>query len=143
MKRVRQKNTKPELILRRLLWSFGYRYRLHDGRLPGSPDMVFPGRRKVVFVHGCFWHSHPGCKLATVPKTRPEFWIRKLAANVERDHRKEALLRAQRWEVLVVWQCELKHLGKVGETSSHFLGAPGTCTPRKTANSSSKTEAVA
>ena len=121
MARVRQKNTKPELALRRLIWGMGYRYRLNDTRLPGSPDIVLPRYRKAVFVHGCFWHSHPKCKKATVPKTRRDFWVAKLAANVERDQRKEDALRGRGWDVLVVWECELREPDKVAARISNFM----------------------
>lgn len=121
MKRVGQKNTKPELALRRLVWGLGYRYRLHDKRLPGTPDLVLSRSKTAIFVHGCFWHSHPGCRLATVPKSRPEFWIPKLAANVERDRRKENALRDQGWNVLIVWECELRDPERVTEKFLSFM----------------------
>ena len=106
MARIRSRDTAPELTVRRLLHAGGYRYRLHDRRLPGTPDLSFPGRRSAILVHGCYWHRHPGCRFARVPGTRTEFWQRKFAANVERDSRVIGELRRQGWRVLVVWSCE-------------------------------------
>lgn len=110
MSRVRGKDTKPEMIVRRMLHSLGYRYRLHRSGLPGRPDLVFGPRRKVIFVHGCFWHRHdvPGCKAARLPKTRTEYWESKLRANAERDERNVRLLIAEGWDVETVWECELR-----------------------------------
>ena len=105
MSRVRGKDTTPEMLVRRLVFSLGYRYRLHDPRLPGKPDLVFASRRKVIFVHGCFWHRHDGCALARLPKSRIEFWTRKLTGNKERDGRNQAALRKLGWRILVVWEC--------------------------------------
>jgi len=108
MARVRGKDTGPELRVRRLVHGMGYRYRLHDKRLPGSPDLVFAGRRKLIFIHGCFWHRHPdpACKLARMPKSRREFWEPKLESNRARDERVAAALAEQGWKQLVVWECE-------------------------------------
>lgn len=110
MSRVRSKDTRPELLVRRLTHAAGFRYRLHDKRLPGRPDMVFRGRRKVVFVHGCFWHRHsnPDCKLARMPKSRLDFWKPKLDANRERDKRVQGELAHEGWETLIVWECETR-----------------------------------
>lgn len=108
MSRVRAKDTKPEMVVRRLLHAAGYRYRLHARDLPGKPDLVFPGRRKVVFINGCFWHRHGGCALARLPKSRTEFWTDKLERNRERDERNVAALRELGWEVLTVWECEVR-----------------------------------
>lgn len=108
MARVRSSNTKPELVVRRLLHSLGYRYRLHRRDLPGTPDLVFPSRRAVLFVHGCFWHRHGSCTLARLPKSRVDFWAPKLQANKERDARKIEALRAAGWRVGVVWECQLR-----------------------------------
>lgn len=108
MSGIGPKDTKPEMILRRALHSMGFRFRLHDKRLPGKPDLVFPGRRAVVFVHGCFWHRHDDCRYAATPATRPEFWAAKFDGNVSRDARaREALLRAG-WRFGVVWECGLR-----------------------------------
>lgn len=122
MKRVRTRDTKPEMAVRRWLHARGYRYRLHAKDLPGRPDLVFVSRRKVIFVHGCFWHAHEGCSLAKVPKSRPDFWLPKLQGNVARDRAKEEALRAAGWEVLVVWQCELRNMESAGERIVRFLG---------------------
>lgn len=110
MSRIRAKDTKPELRLRRLIHGMGYRYRLHRRDLPGVPDLVFPGRRKVIFVHGCFWHRHPdpACKLARLPKTKRDFWVPKLEGNRRRDIDSEERLRGLGWDVMVVWECQLK-----------------------------------
>lgn len=108
MSRVRGRNTLPELLVRKMLHRLGYRYRIHDRELPGRPDIVFPKRRKVIFVHGCFWHRHEHCKLASTPKSRSQFWLAKLEANRQRDERNLGLLDGLGWGVLVVWQCELK-----------------------------------
>lgn len=114
------KNTKPELLVRKALFAAGFRFRLHRKDLPGRPDVVLPGRRVVVFVHGCFWHAHQGCPYAKTPATRREFWEAKLAANVERDRRtREALLSAG-WRVLVVWECATRSSG-VRERLSELL----------------------
>lgn len=106
MARVRQKDTGPELVVRRCLHRLGFRFRLHRRDLPGTPDIVFPGRKKAIFVHGCFWHRHEGCKKATTPKTRVAFWTEKFEANKERDRRKLLQLDARGWDCLVVWECE-------------------------------------
>lgn len=107
MSRVRQRDTAPELLVRRLLHRRGWRYRLHDRQLPGSPDLVFPRLRKVVFVHGCFWHGHD-CKAGKLPSSRSDYWIPKIKANRERDDRALNNLEALGWNGLVVWQCETK-----------------------------------
>src|SRR5690348_9565964 len=107
MRRIRKTNTKPELAVRRVAHRMGYRYRLHRRDLPGTPDLVFPSRRKIIQVHGCFWHQHSGCRLARVPKSRPDYWLPKLRRNTERDAASEALLSAQGWEVLIIWECEV------------------------------------
>lgn len=104
---IRGKDTRPEMILRRGLHSRGFRYRLHDRRLPGSPDLVFPGRRAVIFVHGCFWHGH-GCHMFRLPATRREFWEAKIEGNRARDEAAEAALLADGWRVLTIWECALK-----------------------------------
>lgn len=105
MGRIRSRDTTPELIVRRTLWRLGYRYRLHVKNLPGTPDIVFTRRRKVVFVHGCFWHQH-GCSLTNLPKTNVGYWHPKLYRNVERDSAVILQLEQAGWSVLVVWECE-------------------------------------
>ena len=125
---VRQRDTKPELILRSALHRLGYRYRVNQRRLPGSPDLVFAGRRAVIFVHGCFWHDHSGCKFATKPKSQVEFWSEKFRANKERDQRNYAALKADGWKTLVVWECSLKgvNLSKTIEQTAEWLIRPTT-----------------
>tara|TARA_R110002049_G_scaffold281350_1_gene460909 strand:+ start:5669 stop:6103 length:435 start_codon:yes stop_codon:yes gene_type:complete len=102
------KDTKPELLLRRGLHARGFRFRLHDKRLPGKPDLVLSKFKAAIFVHGCFWHRHEGCRYATTPSTRPEFWSEKFATNVERDARNEAAVRDLGWRIAIVWECSLK-----------------------------------
>lgn len=108
MSGIRGKNTKPEMAVRKALFAAGFRFRLHRRDLPGAPDVVMPGRRVVVFVHGCFWHRHERCRLAATPMTRPEFWKSKLEGNAARDRRNIGHLRALGWRVLVVWECALR-----------------------------------
>ncbi|MEQ8588599.1 MAG: very short patch repair endonuclease [Thalassobaculaceae bacterium] len=108
MSRIGRANTRPELAVRRILHRAGYRFRLHRRELPGTPDIVLPGRRTVVFVHGCFWHRHPGCRHATVPSTRRDFWLNKFEANVCRDSRVHSELAELGWNVVVVWECEIR-----------------------------------
>jgi DNA mismatch endonuclease Vsr len=121
MAAVHSKDTKPEMVVRRLVHRLGYRFRVHRKDLPGKPDLVFPSRRKAIFVHGCFWHRHKGCRYATVPKTRTDFWQEKFEANVVRDHKSLAALTQAGWSVLIVWQCELKEIGKLAEKIDAFL----------------------
>lgn len=102
------KDTRPELDLRKGLFARGLRYRLHDRKLPGRPDIVLPRWNAIVFVHGCFWHRHPGCRYASTPSTRAEFWMDKFAKNVERDGRNIAALEALGWRVRIVWECDIK-----------------------------------
>lgn len=123
MSHVRGKDTKPEMIVRRLAHSLGYRYRLHRKDLPGRPDLVFPRRRAVVFVHGCFWHRHEGCKLASTPKSNEAFWQAKFTRNVERDRISIAKLEADGWRVLVVWQCETREMEGLAARLLEFLGS--------------------
>lgn len=108
MSGIRGKNTRPELLVRKFLHAEGFRYRLHVRQLPGSPDLVLPRHSAVVFVHGCFWHRHLGCRYATTPATRPEFWVSKLEKNRERDERFTNQLLNAGWRVAVVWECALK-----------------------------------
>lgn len=106
MSTIRGSNTQPERLVRSYLHGAGLRFRLHKRSLPGSPDIVLPRYRAVVFIHGCFWHRHPGCRLATTPATRPEFWQQKFQANVTRDQRTSNLLRSAGWRVFTIWGCE-------------------------------------
>ena len=105
---VKGKNTRPELMVRSLLHRMGYRFRLHRKDLPGKPDIVLPKYRTVIFVHGCFWHRHKGCKYASMPATNTEFWTAKFEANTKRDKSNVKALKKTGWKVLIVWQCELK-----------------------------------
>jgi DNA mismatch endonuclease (patch repair protein) len=109
MRAVPRTDTTPERHVRRLAHSLGFRFRLHRRDLPGTPDIVFPKLSTVVFVHGCFWHRHPGCAKATTPRTRAVFWREKFQANVVRDKRVVARLRALGWRVTVIWECETQH----------------------------------
>ncbi|WP_458762519.1 very short patch repair endonuclease [Cupriavidus basilensis] len=123
MGRVRSRDTKPELLVRRLIHAMGYRYRLHAKDLPGKPDLVFRSRRKVVFVHGCFWHRHSGCALARLPKSREEFWLPKLEANRQRDIKNERALQDSKWSALVIWECELANVVELKNRIKEFLDA--------------------
>ena len=120
---VRAKDTSPEMRIRKLVHGMGFRYRLHQTRLPGQPDLVFPSRRKVVFVHGCFWHRHQssGCKLARLPKSRLDFWLPKLEANRLRDLKNQRALRALGWRIMVVWECELANMERIENKLRRFL----------------------
>lgn len=122
MAQVKGKNTKPEKLVRSLLHCMGYRFRLHDKQLPGKPDIVMPKYKAVVFVHGCFWHGHEGCKRASIPATRPEFWEQKISGNKERDSRNIAALENLGYRCLIVWQCELKDMELLKQRLSYFLG---------------------
>lgn len=123
MGRIRSKDTRPEIALRRLIHGLGYRFRLHRRDLPGRPDVVFPLHRKIIFLHGCFWHQHPGCREGRVPGSRRDYWVAKLEGNQVRDEANRALLEQQGWEILVVWECELKNAAAVTRTVSKFLGS--------------------
>ena len=134
MRRIRSKDTKPELQLRRLVYALGYRFRLHARTLPGKPDLVFGGRRKAIFLHGCFWHQHKGCREGRLPATRREYWEPKLARNQERDVQSEAALRSSGWAVLTLWECEIENeLPGVSARLQRFLGPSKSGTPRKAA----------
>ncbi|MDA8257792.1 MAG: very short patch repair endonuclease [Betaproteobacteria bacterium] len=121
MSRIRGKDTTPELAVRSLAHRLGYRFRLHGQGLPGKPDLVFAGRRKVVFVHGCFWHGHR-CKRDKMPKSRVEYWVAKIAANRARDARNVKALRASGWRCAIVWECEAKDAVRLGKRLIRFLG---------------------
>jgi DNA mismatch endonuclease (patch repair protein) len=109
MGRIGPKHTTPELAVRRIVHQLGYRFRLHRGDLPGSPDLVLARHRLAIQVHGCFWHRHSGCANCTTPKTRPEFWAAKFAGNVRRDKRTSAALRALGWHVATIWECQTEN----------------------------------
>jgi DNA mismatch endonuclease (patch repair protein) len=115
MARIKSRNTAPEIEVRRALHAAGLRFRLHRRDLPGSPDIVLPGRRAVVFVHGCFWHRHRGCHRARMPATRQEYWAPKLARNVVRDAAAQAALLAAGWRVHIVWACEIGRPGRLAD----------------------------
>lgn len=125
MSRIKGKNTKPELIVRSLIHRMGYRYRLHGKGLPGRPDLVFTGRRKVIFVHGCFWHRHEGCRLARLPKSRLDFWRPKLEANAERDKEVERRVTELGWKILIIWECEVKNEAALAPRVRAFLDDTG------------------
>src|SRR3984957_2727649 len=108
MRRIRSKGIRPELAVRSLAHNMGYRFRLHKKDLPGKPDLVFVSRRRVIFVHGCFWHSHKGCKVAHVPKSNVGYWRPKLERNQIRDRKNMEALRSAGWHTLVIWECEIK-----------------------------------
>lgn len=108
MSRIKSKDTKIEVEVRKYLFSKGYRFRKNDKRYPGKPDIVLPKYHVAIFVHGCFWHRHEGCKDATIPKTRTEFWLEKFDKNVKNDQIKQEKLRELGWKVIVIWECELK-----------------------------------
>jgi len=124
MSRIRGRDTKPEILVRSALHRQGYRFRVHPKDLPGRPDIAFPRRHKVVFVHGCFWHAHPGCPRAYTPKTRPEFWAAKLERNALRDRLVGQQLVEGGWSVLVIWECELRSLEPTIRRAVSFLGEP-------------------
>ena len=109
MSAIKSKNTKPEIAVRKLLHSMGYRFRLHRKDLPGSPDIVLPKYKTAIFVHGCFWHRHENCKYASTPKTRKEFWESKFKANVKRDQEIQEKIKNIGWQYVVVWECEIKN----------------------------------
>ncbi|MDH2091167.1 very short patch repair endonuclease [Rhizobium pusense] len=121
MSRIRGKDTKPELTVRRLLFADGFRYRLHGADLPGRPDIVFRSRKKVMFVHGCFWHQHCGCRNANIPKTRTDFWTKKLAGNVSRDQAVSRQLHERGWSALIIWECETKDVETLRLRLHEFL----------------------
>lgn len=121
MSRVKSRDTNPERVVRKLVSAMGYRYRLSPTNVPGKPDLTFHGKRKAVFVHGCFWHRHADCHLARMPKSRVDFWLPKLEGNKERDKRKLTTLRDQGWGTLTIWECELKCPEKVRIRLQRFL----------------------
>ena len=121
MSRIKGSNTKPEMEVRSLLHALGYRFRLHRRDLPGTPDIVLPRREAVVFVHGCFWHGH-ACKRTKMPKSRVSFWVQKIQANRKRDAKNRRALKAFGWKVVIVWECELKHLDKLTSKLYKSLG---------------------
>jgi len=120
MSGIRGKNTRPEMALRRAMHAIGLRYRLHRNDLPGRPDIVMPGRKVAIFVHGCFWHRHEGCRFATTPTTRTEFWKDKFASNTSRDQRNVLQLLERGWRVATIWECALRKAGSP-EAAAHNI----------------------
>ncbi len=135
MARIRSKDTKPEMIVRRLVYSMGFRYRLHKQELPGKPDLVFAKRKKVIFLHGCFWHRHDsaGCKNGRLPKSRLDYWLPKLERNAARDAKTTNELNALGWGQLVIWECQVKNhnLPTLREDIRRFLCDEATGTPHE------------
>jgi DNA mismatch endonuclease (patch repair protein) len=119
MSRIRSKDTKPEMFVRKFLFSKGFRYRLHDKKLPGKPDIVLPRYKTVIFIHGCFWHGHQGCKYFVVPKTRPEWWLNKITTNQIKDEQSVGILKQQGWNIITIWECELKK--KIADNTLNHL----------------------
>jgi DNA mismatch endonuclease (patch repair protein) len=116
MSKIRSKNTKPELTLRKALFARGFRYRVNDTKLPGKPDIVLPKYKTVIFLNGCFWHRHEDCKYAYTPKTNTKFWVNKINSNAERDKINSRKLTALGWNVLIIWECEIRHAHKLDIT---------------------------
>lgn len=108
MSKIKSKDTKPEMLVRRFLFSHGFRFRLHRKDLPGNPDIVLPKYKTVIFINGCFWHGHKDCKFATIPETNRDFWLTKISGNIIRDNESVERLKQSGWKVIVIWQCELK-----------------------------------
>ena len=115
MSAIKSKNTKPEIKVRKVLHSMGYRFRLHSKNLPGSPDIVLPKFKTVIFVHGCFWHRHENCKYASIPKTRQEFWNKKFEENIKRDSEMQDKIKNLDWRSVVIWECETKNIENLRE----------------------------
>lgn len=124
MRRVHSTDTTPEKKVRSLLHGLGFRFRLHRSDLPGKPDIVLPKYRTVVFIHGCFWHRHPGCPRASTPATRREYWLPKFERTMQRDRVNQVKLIGLGWRVVVVWECEMRDLGHLGEILTHAITAP-------------------
>ncbi|KAA9042129.1 DNA mismatch endonuclease Vsr [Ginsengibacter hankyongi] len=120
MSRIKGKNTKPEMLVRKFLHAHGYRYRLHDKKLPGKPDIVLPKYKTVIFVHGCFWHGHNNCKYFVVPKTRTEWWLNKINGNIANDAKTAKTLKKEGWKVINLWECNLKP-SKIDKTLTTLL----------------------
>ncbi len=121
MRRIRNKGMLPELAVRSMVHRMGYRFRLHGKDLPGKPDLVFASRRKVIFVHGCFWHSHRGCKAAHTPKSNVAYWVPKLERNRTRDEKNVNALRAAGWKTMVIWECEVRNERAIEKSINRFL----------------------
>lgn len=124
MSRIRGKDTKPEMVVRKFLHAQGFRYRLHDKKLPGKPDIVLPRYKTVIFVHGCFWHGHANCKYFRIPSTRTEWWTNKINTNKANDAKAVKLLKKEGWKVIVIWECTLKKLNKPNFLARKILYKP-------------------
>lgn len=122
---IRSKNTHPEMVVRSIAHRLGYRFRLHRRDLPGAPDLVFPSRKTVIFVHGCFWHAHEDCTVANLPKTRRSYWSTKFDRNKKRDALNANLLKQSGWQVFTIWECETKQQLMLADRLSQCLGPPG------------------
>ncbi|CAB1129414.1 Very-short-patch mismatch repair endonuclease (G-T specific) [Candidatus Hydrogenisulfobacillus filiaventi] len=131
MARIRSKDTKPEWRVRRALWAMGVRYRLHDPRLPGRPDIVLPRSRQVIFVHGCFWHGHEGCPRHRIPKTNSMWWEQKIRANRARDARVTEAVRAAGWAVTIIWECETESPEALAQALANVARIAFACNPGK------------
>ena len=118
---IHAKHTKPEIRVRKLIFAMGFRYRLHWGRLPGRPDIVFIGRKKVIFVHGCFWHLHRGCKNTRIPKSKKDFWVPKLEGNRQRDRKNERKLIKMGWKVMIIWECQTSNIESLTKSIKQFI----------------------
>lgn len=121
LSKVRSKNTKIELTVRKIIYSLGRKYRLHYSDLPGRPDIVFPGKRKIIFVNGCFWHRHEGCPNTQTPKTRPDYWLSKFSRTIARDKHNLAALESSGWDCMVIWECELSNIPALRDRIQKFL----------------------
>jgi len=121
MSRIKSRNTGPERKVRSILHAFGYRFRLHSGKLPGSPDIVLPKYKTTIFVHGCFWHRHGGCKSAYIPKSRTEFWMNKFRENTQRDLRSQEALKHMGWNVFIIWECQTKNINNLAEIITQYF----------------------
>lgn len=108
MQQIKGKNTKPEMLVRKFLFANGFRYKLHDKKLPGKPDLVLPKYKTVIFIHGCFWHGHANCKYFTIPKTRTQWWTNKINKNIANDEKAIKLLKKDGWKIITIWECKLK-----------------------------------
>ena len=124
MRAVKSKDTTPELLVRRMLFSMGYRYRLHRKNLPGKPDIVFPGRHTAIFINGCFWHGHTCPRGSRVPKSNREYWQNKVARNQQRDARSQADLAGLGWKIAVIWECDCHDAAGLSDRLIEFLGPP-------------------
>jgi DNA mismatch endonuclease (patch repair protein) len=124
MQAVKGRDTKPEMTVRRLVHSMGYRYRLHKRTLPGVPDLVFPSKKKLIFIHGCFWHGHDCPRGSRRPKENADYWVNKITRNQERDTKTQETLQVMGWNVLIIWECQIKDRASLTDTLARFLSSP-------------------